>query len=116
MLATKHFAIFFFKKIIQYINYCSKHLKVFQEAKSVLLWCATPESLVRLENSNLPNEETEHLRRWYYEHQAHDSLIQYLNEKIIKQKYKQLFAQVCMKLYLEYSNKNYKFLILQFLA
>lgn len=80
-----------------YIDRFSEHLKVFQEAKFVLLWCATPESLVRLDLTDLPNKERELLKRWYGEHQAHDSLIQYLREKIITEKCKPLFAQVCTK-------------------
>lgn len=88
----------FFKGIWYVVNRAlsSEKFKVFQEAKSVLLWCATPESLVRLDNSELSNEEREHLRRLYDEHQAHDNLMQYLNEKIIKEEYEQLFAQVCI--------------------
>ncbi|XP_053396342.1 E3 ubiquitin-protein ligase rnf213-alpha-like isoform X2 [Mercenaria mercenaria] len=71
-----------------------RNTEVLQDAKSVLLWCATPESLVRLANSSLANEEKTLLRRWYFERQAHDSFIQYVNVKIVQEQCEQLFAQI----------------------
>ncbi|XP_053396356.1 E3 ubiquitin-protein ligase rnf213-alpha-like [Mercenaria mercenaria] len=69
--------------------------KVLEEGKSVLLWCATPDAVLRLKNSNLPSEEKTLLKDLYFRIQAHDSLVYYLNQKIAGQKCgKQLFAQI----------------------
>ncbi|XP_053396010.1 E3 ubiquitin-protein ligase rnf213-alpha-like [Mercenaria mercenaria] len=75
-------------------NEKDRDTQVLQEAKSVLLWCATPESLVRLDHSSLSNQEKTLLNKWYFTRQAHDSLIQYVNVKIVQQQCRQLFAQV----------------------
>ncbi|XP_060573557.1 E3 ubiquitin-protein ligase rnf213-alpha-like, partial [Ruditapes philippinarum] len=68
--------------------------QVLQESKAVLLWCAIPESLIRLEHSSLSNREKELLKGWYFNKQSHDNLLQYLNVKIVEQKCRQLFAQI----------------------
>ncbi|XP_053396335.1 E3 ubiquitin-protein ligase rnf213-alpha-like isoform X2 [Mercenaria mercenaria] len=75
-------------------NEKDRDTQVLQEAKSVLLWCATPESLVRLDHSSLSNQEKTLHNKWYFTRQAHDSLIQYVNVKIVHQQCKQLFAQI----------------------
>ncbi|XP_053396339.1 E3 ubiquitin-protein ligase rnf213-alpha-like isoform X2 [Mercenaria mercenaria] len=68
--------------------------QVLQDAKSVLLWCATPESLFRLENSVLSKEEKKLLEHCYFKKQTHESFIQYVNVKLGKQQCEQLFAQI----------------------
>ncbi|XP_053396009.1 E3 ubiquitin-protein ligase rnf213-alpha-like [Mercenaria mercenaria] len=75
-------------------NENDRDTQVLQEAKSVLLWCATPESLVRLDHGSLSNQEKTLLNKWYFTRQAHDSLIQYVNVKIVQQQCRRLFAQI----------------------
>ncbi|XP_053396018.1 E3 ubiquitin-protein ligase rnf213-alpha-like [Mercenaria mercenaria] len=68
--------------------------QVMHAAKSVLLWCATPDSVLRLRNSSLPDEEQQMLTEIYFKTQAHDSLLQYLDQKIVQQQCQRLFSQV----------------------
>ncbi|XP_060590421.1 E3 ubiquitin-protein ligase rnf213-alpha-like, partial [Ruditapes philippinarum] len=75
-------------------NETDRDTQVLQESKAVLLWCATPESLIRLEHSSLTNREKELLKGWYFNKQSHDNLLQYLNVKIVKQECRQLFSQI----------------------
>ncbi|XP_053396322.1 E3 ubiquitin-protein ligase rnf213-alpha-like [Mercenaria mercenaria] len=71
-----------------------KDSKVLREAKSVLLWCATPELLERIDSSSLSNPEKKFLKGLYLTEQAHDSLIQYLNVAIVLRQRRQLFTQI----------------------
>jgi len=60
----------------------------------VLLWCATPESVTKLEGTDLPPEEIRDMERYYNQCQAHDSFNEYLELKLKKDKCQDLFAQV----------------------
>ncbi|XP_052243455.1 E3 ubiquitin-protein ligase RNF213-like [Dreissena polymorpha] len=65
---------------------------VIEKGKQLLLWCATPESLVC--NSQLDQAEKDRMTKYYYERQAHDSFIHYLKHVLEKEKCKELFAQL----------------------
>ncbi|KAG2461062.1 R213A ligase, partial [Polypterus senegalus] len=52
--------------------------QVLEEAKSILLNCATPDSVVRLSCTALPNVEAEHWLREYFEVQKHSCLADFL--------------------------------------
>ncbi|XP_053388236.1 E3 ubiquitin-protein ligase rnf213-alpha-like [Mercenaria mercenaria] len=69
--------------------------KVLKEGKTVLLWSATPDSVLRLKHSNLPTEEKARLNDLYFKKQAHKSLMQYLNQFLfVKELRKQVFVQI----------------------
>ncbi|XP_067319963.1 E3 ubiquitin-protein ligase RNF213 isoform X2 [Anolis sagrei] len=53
--------------------------KVQEEAKLVLLNCATPDSIVRLGHSRLGSCQTHDLARMYFQQQQHTSLADFLN-------------------------------------
>ncbi|XP_072245329.1 E3 ubiquitin-protein ligase rnf213-alpha-like [Leuresthes tenuis] len=48
------------------------------QAKNILLNCATPDSVVRLDKSKLPDEERELLMREYFKEEMHSSLGDYI--------------------------------------
>jgi hypothetical protein len=52
--------------------------RVLDEAKLILLNCATPDSVVRLDCTVLPRVESEHLARIYFEDQKHSSLADFI--------------------------------------
>ncbi|XP_036409284.1 E3 ubiquitin-protein ligase rnf213-alpha isoform X2 [Megalops cyprinoides] len=52
--------------------------RVLDEAKLVLLDCATPDSVVRLDCTTLSRVETEHLAQMYFEEQKHSSLAEFI--------------------------------------
>eukprot|EP00063_Salmo_salar_P083286 XP_014058121.1 PREDICTED: E3 ubiquitin-protein ligase RNF213-like isoform X2 [Salmo salar] len=52
--------------------------RVLDEAKLILLNCATPDSVVRLDCTGLPRVESEHLARIYFEDQKHSSLADFI--------------------------------------
>uniref|UniRef100_A0A8C4HVE0 E3 ubiquitin-protein ligase RNF213 n=1 Tax=Dicentrarchus labrax TaxID=13489 RepID=A0A8C4HVE0_DICLA len=51
---------------------------ILDEAKDILLNCATPDSVVRLDKSRLPDEEREHLMKEYVKEEMHSSLGDYI--------------------------------------
>ncbi|XP_038571429.1 E3 ubiquitin-protein ligase rnf213-alpha-like isoform X2 [Micropterus salmoides] len=51
---------------------------ILDKAKAVLLNCATPDSVVRLDKSRLPIEEREHLMKEYVKEEMHSSLGDYI--------------------------------------
>ncbi|XP_053368256.1 E3 ubiquitin-protein ligase rnf213-alpha-like [Clarias gariepinus] len=55
-----------------------------KEAKRVLLNCATPDSVVRLQYTNLPDVETGQLLNIYFEQQKHHSLAEFIVSHIPK--------------------------------
>ncbi|KAM6966144.1 LOW QUALITY PROTEIN: E3 ubiquitin-protein ligase rnf213-alpha-like [Tautogolabrus adspersus] len=52
--------------------------KVLEEAKLVLLKCATPDSVVRLDCTGLPKVESENLSRVYFEEQSNSCLADFI--------------------------------------
>ncbi|KAK3585576.1 hypothetical protein CHS0354_036763 [Potamilus streckersoni] len=68
--------------------------KVLKEAKRLLLWCATPDAVVRLERCDLAPEEKIMLKQVYMREQCHNSLTQYLHFKLETEKISELFAQI----------------------
>ncbi|XP_029997116.1 E3 ubiquitin-protein ligase rnf213-alpha-like isoform X2 [Sphaeramia orbicularis] len=52
--------------------------RILDEAKLVLLKCATPDSVVRLDCTSLPKVESEHLARVYFEEQNNNCLADYI--------------------------------------
>ncbi|XP_053706651.1 E3 ubiquitin-protein ligase rnf213-alpha isoform X2 [Synchiropus splendidus] len=51
---------------------------VLEEAKLILLRCATPDSVVRLDCSELPKMETQHLSKVYFEEQRNSCLADFI--------------------------------------
>ncbi|XP_041646892.1 E3 ubiquitin-protein ligase rnf213-alpha-like isoform X2 [Cheilinus undulatus] len=51
---------------------------ILDKAKAILLNCATPDSVIRLDKSRLPVEEREHLMTEYVKEQMHSSLGDYI--------------------------------------
>ncbi|XP_034559632.1 E3 ubiquitin-protein ligase rnf213-alpha-like isoform X2 [Notolabrus celidotus] len=51
---------------------------ILEKAKAILLNCATPDSVIRLDNSKLPDEEQEHLMKEYVKEEMHSSLGDYI--------------------------------------
>lgn len=49
-----------------------------EEAKLILLNCATPDAVVRLDSSALSSVESEHLARVYFEEQKHNSMADFV--------------------------------------
>lgn len=60
------------------------HDKLLKEAKHVLLDCATPDSVIRLEYTHLPDVETEQLFTTYFKEQKHHSLAEFIASHIAK--------------------------------
>lgn len=52
--------------------------QLLEEAKLILLNCATPDAVVRLDSTALPRVESEHLARVYFENQKHSSLADFV--------------------------------------
>lgn len=51
---------------------------ILDESKLILLNCATPDAVVRLDCTSLSNVESEHLSRVYFEDQKHNSLAEFI--------------------------------------
>ncbi|KAK9519509.1 hypothetical protein VZT92_022235 [Zoarces viviparus] len=51
---------------------------ILNKAKDILLNCATPDSVVRLDKSRLPDDEREHLMKQYVKEEMHSSLGDYI--------------------------------------
>ncbi|RXN29563.1 E3 ubiquitin-protein ligase RNF213-alpha-like protein [Labeo rohita] len=51
---------------------------ILDEAKLILLNCATPDAVVRLDSTSLSNVESDHLSRVYFEDQKHSSLADFI--------------------------------------
>lgn len=65
--------------------------QVIQHAKEILLWCATPDGVLRAKNRLRDFEFVENI---YYEQQKHDNLLFYLDQKIRMEDSDGLYAQV----------------------
>ena len=74
--------------------YLCVYVQILDASKRVLLWCATPDALLRLRSTRLAEEE-DYLNRIYDKEQKHGSLMSYLNLKIRTKHSAGLFAQVC---------------------
>uniref|UniRef100_A0A8C1YEU9 RING-type E3 ubiquitin transferase n=1 Tax=Cyprinus carpio TaxID=7962 RepID=A0A8C1YEU9_CYPCA len=55
---------------------------ILDEAKLILLNCATPDAVVRLDCTSFSKVETEHLSRVYFENQKHSSLADFILSQI----------------------------------
>ncbi|XP_059403390.1 E3 ubiquitin-protein ligase rnf213-alpha-like [Carassius carassius] len=55
---------------------------ILDEAKLILLNCATPDAVIRLDCTSFSNVETEHLSRVYFEDQKHSSLADFILSQI----------------------------------
>ena len=69
-------------------------MQVLLEAKKLLLWCATPDSVVKLQKTVLLHEEQTMLQTCYFQEQKHDCLSDYLRYKLLEERSEGLFAQV----------------------
>ena len=69
-------------------------MQVLLEAKKLLLWCATPDSVVKLQKTVLLHEEQTMLQTCYFQEQKHDCLADYLRYKLLEERSEGLFAQV----------------------
>ena len=71
-----------------------------KKAKEVLLWCATPDGVLRAK-SKLDPKDYDFVENIYYEQQKHDNLLLYLDQKIKEAhddgESKGLFSQVIFK-------------------
>ncbi|XP_016375895.1 E3 ubiquitin-protein ligase rnf213-alpha-like, partial [Sinocyclocheilus rhinocerous] len=56
--------------------------RILDEAKLILLNCATPDAVVRLDCTSFSKVETEHLSRVYFEDQKHSSLADFILSQI----------------------------------
>ncbi|KAL4233165.1 hypothetical protein ACF0H5_007850 [Mactra antiquata] len=78
-----------------YVDKVRVRFNILHGARCALLWCATPESLVKLENSNLHTDEGKVFNDVYHKQQSHESLVQYLETTINNEnRDKALFAQL----------------------
>ncbi|KAK3585578.1 hypothetical protein CHS0354_036765 [Potamilus streckersoni] len=68
--------------------------QIMDEAKRLLLWCATPDAVVRLESCRLVLKERKVITHIYMNEQCHDNLAQYLHFKLMMEKTEELFAQI----------------------
>ncbi|WAR07210.1 RN213-like protein, partial [Mya arenaria] len=66
--------------------------ELLEAGKLLLLWCATPESVVR--QNTLDEFQQKRFQKYYHERQAHSSLISYLQMKLKKDDSEHIFAQV----------------------
>lgn len=77
--------------------------RVLEEAKLVLLDCATPDAVVRLDCTNLPRVESQHLERVYFEEQKHSCLTDFIFSHIQQDRTPVSFTEVTsIKLFLYY--------------
>ncbi|WAR07347.1 R213A-like protein [Mya arenaria] len=68
----------------------AEDIELLEAGKLLLLWCATPESVER--SNKLDESQRRRFQKYYYERQAHVSLVSYL--KLKKEKCRRIFAQV----------------------
>jgi len=62
----------------------------------MLLCCATPESIVRLENSALPAASRQEIEHIYFKEQCHENVFEFLHHVFVKSKpADSLHLQVC---------------------
>ncbi|XP_051523957.1 E3 ubiquitin-protein ligase rnf213-beta-like isoform X2 [Myxocyprinus asiaticus] len=59
---------------MEYIETMDEEEEAFETAKSILLNCATPDSILRLKYSEFGNQEKDKLQRTYFHQQSHKSL------------------------------------------
>jgi len=71
-------------------------LQTLAEAKRMLLCCATPESIVRLENSTLPAAARHEIEHIYFKEQCHENVFEFLHHVFVKNRREDsLHLQVC---------------------
>lgn len=58
--------------------------EIYDSAKCLLLNCATPDSVLRLKNSELRKQEVDHLQKLYFHQQGHHSLRDFMNSHLNK--------------------------------
>ena len=68
--------------------------QILKAGKSLLLWVATPDAVVRLQESRLPPEECKELQEIYHKKQRHESIVEYLHQKLVVDRQEPLFVQV----------------------
>ncbi|KAJ8398812.1 hypothetical protein AAFF_G00420090 [Aldrovandia affinis] len=64
------------------------HRAILDQAKLILLDCATPDSVVRLDCTALPRVETEQLAQVYFEQQKHSSLADFILSQAQQQEWR----------------------------
>ena len=70
--------------------------QILAEAKRMLLHCATPESIVRLENSTLLAASRQEIEHIYFKEQCHENVFEFLHHVFVKSKpADRLHLQVC---------------------
>jgi len=71
-------------------------LQVLAEAERMLLHCATPESIVRLENSDVSAESWHEIEHIYFQEQCHENIFEFLHHVFVKKRQTEsLRLQVC---------------------
>lgn len=68
-------------------------IQVLRAAKEILLWCATPDGVLRARNKLLPDDFA-FVENTYYQQQKHDNLLYYLDQKIRTEDSEGLYEQV----------------------
>ncbi|XP_034002602.1 E3 ubiquitin-protein ligase rnf213-alpha-like isoform X2 [Trematomus bernacchii] len=67
---------------------------ILDKAKDILLNCATPDSVVRLDKSKMPDEEREHIMKEYVKAEMHSSLGDYIVYHTQQLEQSQFFTEV----------------------
>lgn len=67
-------------------------MQVLEKAKKVLLWCVTPDAIVRIGAGTLHDKDE--IQDNYWTKQKHESITQYLHFKLVTEKCERLLAQV----------------------
>lgn len=67
--------------------------QILNESKSLLLWCAAPDGVIRLKSTKL-REKNDEMIDFYFRHQKHNSLLEYIQYKIVDEKQTHLLSQV----------------------
>ncbi|XP_041354620.1 E3 ubiquitin-protein ligase rnf213-alpha-like [Gigantopelta aegis] len=72
---------------------CHDADKFFEDCKKMLLWCATPDAVLRLTETRLYNEK-DWVLDTYFREQPHDDIFKYMMFKLDRSKSNSLYAQV----------------------
>ncbi len=107
MLSQIHSSMCLYNRLFYFFSSCKQIFQtlylyleqVLKTSQAILLWCATPETLVR--QSKLAPDEAKAMAHVYYNQQKHDSLMQYLHYQLVEQKpHTGIFVQVCHLYYI----------------
>jgi hypothetical protein len=98
-----------YRYVVRFVHH--RRLAVFQviqDAKELLLWCATPDGVLRAKNKL---RDFDFVEKVYYERQKHDNLLFYLDQKIRMEDSDGLYAQVNRPEFVLCPGKNPEFVL-----